>query len=305
MDFLGEEVALSEGLADLALDHLLQSRCDHAEQHGLEGVEEQLVVGLLQLDVHVLDAHVNLVQLEEVLLVVLLSGRGSDLDAETITTEEDIHNTTIGDGGEALLLLDVVGDIAQIHLDARHGNHDLIITLVADLLAAPAEVVVAAELHDVGHQVVTLNAQVLDDHINHGIRDLDTGDGNVADILENAGDDDIAKIPKEIRFEGGLATGILAEILEQLLERLSKGLVLRVLLELVGQELDLVDNTVRVTAVTLAQEVAALIVNLVPLTGAFVLHDEALLAQRFAISGQFLFRGKSSNSHTESSCRRS
>jgi hypothetical protein len=35
-----------------------------------------------------------------------------------------------------------------------------VVVLVADLLAAPAPVVVGAKFEDIGHQVVTLNAQV-------------------------------------------------------------------------------------------------------------------------------------------------
>lgn len=41
-------------------------------------------------------------------------------------------------------------------------NTDLVVPLVADMLAAPAEVVIAAELHDIRHQIVTLDDDVLD-----------------------------------------------------------------------------------------------------------------------------------------------
>lgn len=49
---------------------------------------------------------------------------------------------------------------SEIRLDSRHGNHDLVVTFALDLLPAPAEVIVAAKLHDIRHEIITLDYDV-------------------------------------------------------------------------------------------------------------------------------------------------
>lgn len=56
------------------------------------------------------------------------------------------------------------------------------------------------------------------------------------------------------------AAGVLAEIFEQFLDRLSERLVLRIFVKLGSQELDLVNDTVSVAAVPFTQQISALIV---------------------------------------------
>lgn len=80
-------------------------------------------------------------------------------------------------------------------------------------------------------------------------------------------------------LEDRLAILIVAEILEKLCESLSKGVVLRILIELISKELDLVNNTVGVAAVLVAEEVATLVVELIPLASGLVLKDVALLEE--------------------------
>lgn len=80
---------------------------------------------------------------------------------------------------------------SKIGLDTRNRHHDLVLVLVCNLLATPAEVVVGAELKHVRGKVVTLENQVLDDSIHHRILVFDTWDGNVAHVLEEGWDDDL------------------------------------------------------------------------------------------------------------------
>lgn len=184
VDTIEHLIELVNVVANLLLGNLLDSRTHNLKKKRLEDVEQKLVVGLLQLDVHVLDVNVDGVDLEEVLAVSFVCSLHGDLEAQASTTEEDIHDTLISNTGEALLLLDVVADIAKVALDARDGKHDLVLVLAGNRLAAPAPVVVAAELQDVGSEVVTLKNKVLDNGIHHGIRVLDTGDGDVTNGLE-------------------------------------------------------------------------------------------------------------------------
>jgi len=280
----GEEhlIELMDVVADLGLCNLLDSRTHNLEEKRLEHVEEKLVVGLLQLDVDVLDVNVDRVDLEEVLAVGLVCSLHGDLETKTGTTKEDVHDTLVSNTGEALLLLDVVADVAKVALDARDGKHDLVLVLASDGLAAPAPVVVAAELHDVGSKVVTLEDEVLDDSVHHGVGVLDARNRDVADGLEETGEDNLGQILDEMRLELSLAVLILTEVEEELLDSITEGDVLSVLVELIDVELELIGNSVGVVAVAVTEEELALVVELVPLLGGRVLEDVALLLEALA-----------------------
>lgn len=167
----------------------------------------------------------------------------------------------------------------QVTLDTGHGKHDLVLVLVGDLLAAPAPVIVAAELKNVRSQVVTLKDQVLDNEVDHRVLVLNTRNGDVADVLEERREDDIGQVLDQVRLELSLAVLVVAEIEEELVHGLAETLVERVLVELVNVELELVKNAVSVVAVAVAEEKVALVVELVPLISGSVLEDKALLLQ--------------------------
>jgi hypothetical protein len=154
--------------------------------------------------------------------------------------------------------------------------------LVANLLATPTEVVVTAELEDIGHQVVRFNDQVLNDGVNHGIRHFDSRNWDIAHVLEDGGEDDLAEILDEMLLEHGFPVLIVTKVKEQLLYCLTKGLVLGIFVELVAHELELVDDSVGVVAVTLAEKVSAVVVELIPLFVGGILHNEALFLEAFA-----------------------
>ena len=124
LDVEKNAVELVGGVLDLLLQHLLNNRAHDLEKERLEHVEEKLVVALLHLDLKVLNVRLNLGDLEEVGLRVvfagLVSGLHLDLEAEAGTAHEDVHNTLVGDRGEALLALDVVRDIPEVHLNTRN-----------------------------------------------------------------------------------------------------------------------------------------------------------------------------------------
>jgi len=85
----------------------------HKLQHNrLEQAKDELVLGLLELNVEVLNININFVDLEEVLLVRLLGSRSLDLEAESRTTKEDVCDTLVGQLGAALLSLDVVCNVS-------------------------------------------------------------------------------------------------------------------------------------------------------------------------------------------------
>lgn len=142
LDLVRQSIELVELVLDHLLQCLLQSWAHDLQHHWLTDGEQNLVLGLLQLDVEVLNIDINLVNLEEVLTVLLLGSRHLHLEAETTSTEEDISNTSVGKRWEPLLLLDVERDITEVHLDTRDREHDAVSALVGNLLSAPSEVVV-------------------------------------------------------------------------------------------------------------------------------------------------------------------
>ena len=264
---------------DLFLNNLLNHRAHDPQQQRLSNVEQQLVVGLLELDVQVLDADGDIVDSDKMCAILCLSVASGKLEAEAFTSHEDIHDTLVGHGWEALLLLDVVCHILKIALDTRGSNHNLVLVLVADLSATQAEVVVVAELENVGEEVVALKDKVLNDGVDHRVRNLDTGNRDVASVLKDARDDDIGEILDEMRLEGDLAVCIVAEIEEEFLDSVAESLVLWVRIELLAQEVKLVQNAVGVISVAVAEEELSLIVQAVPLLGGGVLEDVALLLE--------------------------
>lgn len=285
LDGVQEAVELVDLVLDDLLKHLLDGRAEDLQHERLEQVEQSLVSGLLKLDVEVLDIDVDVVNLEEVLAVLGVGGRHLDLEAETSSTEEDVHQTFIADGWESLLLADVVADIAEIHLNTAHGQHNRVLVAVGNVLASPAPVVVAGKLEHIGSEVVTLNHKVLNHRINHGVSVLDARYGNIADVLEDGRKDDVSQVLDEVRLEGRLPILVITEVIEQPLAGIGKAPVVGVLVELVGEELDLISDAIGVVAVTVAKEEVAAVVELVPLIGSTVLHDVALLAKALSDVG--------------------
>ena len=215
VDGVGIRVSLDESILDLLLQDLLDDRPHDLEQDRLGEGEQQLVIRLLDLDLKILNHDVNIVDDDKVGAVRLLSVAASNFEAEALATKEDVHDTLVSDGWEALLLLDVVRDILEIHLDTRTSNHDLVITLVFDLFAAKTEVVVTAHFEDVREQVVALNDKVLDHSIDHRVGCLNTRNGDVASVLKDGRDDDLCQVLDEMRLEGGLAVLILTKVIEK------------------------------------------------------------------------------------------
>lgn len=269
-------------ILDSLLNSLLQRGSDDLEHDGLQHREEQLVVGLLDLDLDLRKVNVNLLDLEVVLAILLVGGGDLHLKGKAIAGEDNVNNTLIGDGGESLLAVDVVAHVTEIHLDASNLDLHGLMVLVGNLLATPAEVVLAGNLQDIGSEVVTLEDKVLDDSIELRVGVLNSGNGDVGNVLQGSRDNDIPQVLEQMGLEDRLAVLVVTKVLEQLCQRLSKGVVLRILVELVGEELDLVNNTVGVAAVLVAEEVSTLIVELIPLTGGLVLQNVALLKEASA-----------------------
>jgi hypothetical protein len=85
-----------------------------------------------------------------------------------------------------------------------------------------------------------------------------------------------------VRLEDSLTVLIVTEVVEELIDGLGELLVLWVSVELLADELEFVSDTVSVATVAAAEEVVAVIVDLVPLLVAAVFENEALLLESLA-----------------------
>ena len=149
-------------------------------------------------------------------------------------------------------------------------------------LRPKSPVVVATKLEDIGEKVVALNHQILHNSIDRRIRHLNTWNWDITSILENCRNDNFCKILDQMRLERSIAVLIIAEIQEKLLNSITKSLVLRVLVELVGKEFKLIKDTVGMVPVALSEEEMTLIIQLVPLVGGTILKDVTLLLESLA-----------------------
>jgi len=163
------------------------------------------MVGLFEVNLEALHAYVDFFNLEDVLVVMLVSSRHLHPEGETIARQKDVQNASVSDAREARFALNMVADITKVHLNASDFDIDGVLVLVGNLLASPAPVVVAANLENVGHKVVALQYEVLNNGIELGIRILDAGNGDVGHILHDGWNNDLCQIFDQVRLEGSLS----------------------------------------------------------------------------------------------------
>jgi len=252
---------------DLFLQDLSNAWAESSEKDRLGQSEEDLVVGFFHLDVDVLNVDVNLGDLEKVLPVTRSSRLRSDLETKTLATHEEIADTSILKGREALLAINVESDITNVHLHTRHSQLDLVLVLVRNLFPTPAPIVVRGEFENVGSEVVAFNHEILNHDVDGGIGVLDARDRDVPDVDQELGNDHLGQVLDEMRFESWLAIFIVAQVKEQLLHGIAECLVQWVGIELVTDEFDFVKDTVGVAAVFVSEEKVAPVVKRTPAEG--------------------------------------
>jgi len=279
VDGKSKGVELGEVVADLLLESLENDWLQELENQGLSNTEESLVPGLLELDLEVRDVDLASVNLEEVGTILSIGLGERKLEVEAITTEENVGNTLISDAWEAFLPLDVVVDVSHISLDLRSAQHELLIFAAVDSLATHTEVGISTELHTVWKHVPGLNDDVLNDGIHLMVRELDSWEWNVTDVLEDLRKDDLSNILEQMFLEGWLSILVGAQGLEELLNGSAELLRFWVLGKLLREESGLVDNMISMLSVSVPEEETSLVDKTVVLVGGVWLKDVSLLSQ--------------------------
>lgn len=82
LDLVGQGVEFMSLVLDDLFQSLLETGTNDPQHQWLEQAKQELVLGLLELDVEVLHINVDLVDLEEILLVTFISSRHLDFEAE-------------------------------------------------------------------------------------------------------------------------------------------------------------------------------------------------------------------------------
>ena len=95
VDIVSDAIQLVDIILDLLGDHLLKNWTHDTEKQRLHESEEQLVLGLLEFDAHVLDVDGHVIDLEEVVLITLVGSLKGSLETEAASTKEDVHDTLV------------------------------------------------------------------------------------------------------------------------------------------------------------------------------------------------------------------
>jgi hypothetical protein len=111
LELPSKSVELVHLILNLLLQSLLKSRTYNPQHEGLDQAEQNLMFGLLELDIEVLDINVNFIHLKEILAIMFLSCRHLHLEAEACSTKENVGETLVSDAGDAVLSFDIVGHI--------------------------------------------------------------------------------------------------------------------------------------------------------------------------------------------------
>ena len=175
-------IHLIESSTDLDFRSLSDSRFDDTHQQGLEDVEQSLILGFLEDNFHIVDLDFDSVDFEDAIAILGLSRSESNIERQSVTTDENVHDTSISEGWESLFLVDPVRDILQIALNLRAVEGEMVHAAIGDSLASHAEEVVDLQFGDVREQVFGLEDKVFDDSINFAIANFDSRDLNVRSV---------------------------------------------------------------------------------------------------------------------------
>lgn len=78
--------------------------------------------------------------------------------------------------------------------------------------------VVALEADNVGEEVGARKDKVLDNEINVRVRELGSGNGDVTNLLDEGGQENVSDVVPQVRLEGKVTLGVEEEVLGESLD---------------------------------------------------------------------------------------
>lgn len=135
------------------------------------------------------------------------------------------------------------------------------------------EGVVALEADNVGEEVGSREDKVLDDEVNVGVRELGSGNGNVTDLPDEGGEENVSDVVPQVRLEGKVAFRVEEQVLGESLDVITESPVQGVMMHGGEEELDLVGQVLPVRPVLVLEERLARLLQVSGLSVGIVLED--------------------------------
>lgn len=278
-------------LQELVVD-LAQTRADTSGEAGNDGLLDNTGSDALdklvqEIVLAVSDLEGQGVQLDsdilgaEHLVPSVLDGFNLNRDRDTLASDDNICDTRVGELGPTRFPSEAEENVLNVALDLREPN----LESVASALETPVdlfvwgedEVVVSHELDDVGEEVGAGKNQVLNDQVDLVVRVFSSGNGEVADTLDDLRQEVKSDIVPKVGLESEVSLFVEQNVLGETLDIFAKTLVERVIGESGSPELDFIGESLLVSLVLVGEEVLAGLDDLVTLRLAFVLEDPSSL----------------------------
>lgn len=206
-----------------------------------------------------------------------------DIKRDTLAGDDHIGETVVGNLGPSGLSPEGKIDVSDIGLDTLSGELHLVVVGV-DVLGdgwegGEGERVVGSDGDEVGEEVWSGEDEVLDDNVDRVVRVLGSWDGDVSDLSNERGQDNILDVLPESALEGEVALVVEEEVLGESLDVLAESDVERVVAEGSEPVLDLVEQVLLVTLVLVAEELFAALLELSALLLGLLVEDPSGLEQ--------------------------
>jgi hypothetical protein len=117
------------------------------------------------------------------------------LGTQPLPAEQHVRKSRVLELGHTSLLIEVKRNVAHVRLDVSKREREVVVLLVADgTVGRKLDIVVRLDLDDVREEVLALEREVLDDEIELVVGVLDARDGDVANLLDDRGEDNAADV---------------------------------------------------------------------------------------------------------------
>jgi len=183
----------SDGIVDSSLDSLL----DDTGSDALDKLVEQVVLRVSDREGQGVDRGVDRVDSDDG-IPLPLDRLELDVNRHTLAGKDDIGDTVVLELGPSSLSSERESDVTDIGLDLRKTQSELVVVgvhrLVELVVWRELERVVALEADDVGEEVGSREDKVLDDEVNVGVREFGSGDGDVANLPDEGGEENVSDV---------------------------------------------------------------------------------------------------------------
>lgn len=269
-------IELYQRLADGQLHSFCNRILDKRSGSRSDQVVQEVVLGVTNLELQVVNLNVACADLEDRVLVGCRLEL--DLSAQSLTANNDIGKTMVRQLGETRLLLEEEGNVTQIHLDLAEANGERVLVVITHvIIRAKLEVVARLNLDKVREKILEINSQVFNDNIESLIRVFCTGDWNVTNGRDDIWDDYISQVVDQVWLVLEVTIAIESKRLDEFLYADTQLLVEWVFVVCVEEVFDRVEEVLAVTSVSLVPEMLAAVDETLSVFVALVFHDVALV----------------------------